>query len=156
MGFMDKLFGKGPQYPPLNESDPAGAEYKKAKDFIKKIVKEYSQSQDVSKSHRVGDKNWIEMVGAGNSCFLYIGTPPKVYAFAWKDGNGEFDFKDYVLSKKLEKPVIGGYLGGIGTFYEKYKSAPRYQADLEGTTVIVIDSKEMAEKLQQLAKEIQK
>ncbi len=156
MGFMDKLLGKQPQYAPLKDSDPVSAEYNKAKDFIKKTIQQYKQSQDVSKSHRIGEKSWIEVVASGNSQFLYIGTPPEVFAFTWKDGNSELDFKDYVISKKMDKPTIGKYMGAIRSLSEKYKSAPRFQTELDGSKIIVVDSKEMVEKLLYITKEMQK
>lgn len=130
MGILDKLTGKGKEYPQLDESIPAFAQLDGIRENLTRLVSDIDDN--------------IEIVPADQAAYVYYGKPPKMFGIAWvHDGQIE-NFKSLVDEKGFSPNALQALTMQLKGAYEEHKSDDRFSYNIGDKKVTVIPSSGMA------------
>lgn len=123
MGFFGKLFGKGEELPPLDQSSPAANRLNKFKAELEAFV------------GKMNDR--LEFVPADEAVYCFIGKPPAMFGMAWFHDGKEHNLKTLAKDKGLSTKKLQTMSLRLGEAYEKYQEEPRFSVTIAGKSVIV-------------------
>jgi len=127
MGFMDKLFGSGKEYPPLSKDDPAAQKLDTLRQPVEKFVSEVNDP--------------IEVVPGNETAFFFIGKPPKKFGVAWVGKDGKVvNFKSLVEEKGLSIISLERLSDRLKEVYIQHQEEPRFSATIKDKQVVVTPS----------------
>ncbi|MDX1764567.1 MAG: hypothetical protein R3231_09625 [bacterium] len=143
MGFLDGLFGKKQDYPPLEESSPAASRIGQMKEPLEKLTSEFSDD--------------IEIVPTEQVAYAFIGKPPKKFGVAWVEASGKINnFKTLVDEKGLSMPSLERLSNELKDAYIRSENESRYATTIADRKVVVTPSEAMASDIKKIIDEFAK
>lgn len=143
MGFLDSIFGKKQDYPPLDESNPAASRIGQMKEPLEKLTSEFSDP--------------IEIVPTDEVAYAFIGKPPKKFGVAWVEASGKINnFKTLVDEKGLSVVSLENLSSKLKDAYIRSESESRYAASIGDRKVVVTPSETMASDIKKIIQEFVK
>jgi hypothetical protein len=140
MGFLDKLIGKGKDYPPLEPNHPAavrlGAIQPQLEPFVKKVT----------------DK--LEIVPLDKEAVIFVGRPPDAFGAAWVHEGKVENFKTLMQDRKLPPDQVQLLSDKLRDAYVRSKDAPRYAALVAEKQVVVTPSETLEKDVAQVFRQL--
>ena len=131
MGFLSQIFGKKPEYPPLEASEPAADRLEEMKEQLEKLAEELPDS--------------LEIVPADDAAYAFIGNPPKKFGIAWVDMEGRIhNFKSLVDEKGLSVVTLERLSDELKAAYVRGEKEQRFSARVGDHDVVVTPSAMLA------------
>ena len=140
MGFLNKLMGKGKDYPPLEPTHPANARLGAIKEQLEPFVKQ------------VSDK--LEIVPLDREAVIFVGKPPDAFGAAWIQGGRVANFKTLMQERKLPPDQIQMLSDKLREVYVRSMDAPRYAAVVAEKQVIVTPSESLERDVIQIFRQL--
>lgn len=123
MGFLEKLFGKKEELPPLDPSSPAAGRLGKFHGELEAFVS------------KMNDR--LEFVPADEAVYCFIGKPPAMFGMAWFHGGKEHNLKTLAKDKGLSSKKLQNMSLQLGEAYAKYMGEPKFSTTIAGKQVLV-------------------
>jgi hypothetical protein len=136
MGFLDKILGSKPSYPPL----PVGTDAMAKLDEVKAPLEELA--------HKVRDP--LQVVPAAHEAFVFLGKPPENFGLAWIHDGKVSSLKDLMQEHHLSQGQVERLLDRLGNAYQHASETPRYSAEFGGKQMVVIPSKDLEQEMHQI------
>jgi hypothetical protein len=140
MGFLDKLIGKGKDYPPLEPTHPAAARLGAIQSQLEPFVK------------KVTDK--LEIVPLDKEAVIFVGKPPDAFGAAWVHEGKVENFKTLMQDRKLPPDEVQLLSDRLRDAYVRSKDAPRYAARVAEKQVIVTPSETLEKDVAQVFRQL--
>ena len=142
MSFFDKFKSKDKEYPELDTNSPTAQLLDKMKNSLESFAAQV--------------KDPLEIVPSGDTTYVFIGKPPKVFGFVWVQKEGVFNMKKVIAEKGIPPTEFQLLSDELRDAYQKSEATQRYTTKLAGKTIIVISSEILANDLEKVIKKIQK
>ena len=139
MGFLDALFGKKTEPPPLDPTSAAAA----------RIAAFAGHLEEFARRVRVP----LELVPAADTVYVYLDKPPGAFGLAWFEGGREVNFTTLKEDQGLSQGRIQTLSKKLGAAYRKHAGAPRYAATIAGREVLVTPSEALAGEIRKAIEE---
>ena len=123
MGLLNKLFGGGEVFPPLDPSSAAAARIEGQRAALEEIA------------GRVRDR--LELVPAEEMVLAFIGNPPERFGVAWFTNGEEHNFKRLLSEKGLAQQDLQRISQLLAEAYERHQQEPRFTVVLAGRKLTV-------------------
>ncbi|MGW8161582.1 MAG: hypothetical protein ACWGN1_04985 [Desulfobulbales bacterium] len=124
---MDKLFGSGKEYTPLQKDDQAAQKLDALKQPVEKLVAQINDP--------------LEVVPGEETAFFFIGKPPKKFGVAWVGQDGKIiNFKSLVEEKGLSMISLEKLSDRLKSVYIAHQEEPRYSTTISDKQVVVTPS----------------
>lgn len=130
MGFFDKLFRGGEQYPALEPDAPAAARVARVEGELRSLADK--------------TRDRLEVVPGDAKAYVFVGKPPKAFGLVWFAPGEEGNLKSLMAEKKLDVRKAGGLVEALAEAYEQSRSEPRFMTELGGRTLVVTPSDRLA------------
>lgn len=131
MGFLSRIFGSQPDYPPLASSDPAAGRLEALREPIEKLAKELPDP--------------LEIVPTDEAAYAFIGKPPKKFGIAWVDAEGQVhNFKSLVEEQGLSVVTLEKLSDELKNAYIRGEDEDRFMARVGEREVVVTPSETLA------------
>lgn len=126
MGLFSRLFGGGPEYPPLPPDSPLNARVRDLNDHLSDLARQVRQP--------------LEVLPLPNAAYVFIGKPPKNFGMAWVHDGEVSGLNTLVQEKGVSPSAVEELMTKLQDAYVAAEDAQRYAADLGGRQVVVTDS----------------
>ena len=126
MGMFSRLFGGGPDYPPLPPDSVLNARLHDLNDQLADLAGKVKQP--------------LEVLPLPNAAYVFIGKPPKRFGMAWVHDGEVSGFQALVQEKGVSPAAVEDLVDKLQHAYVEADDARRYSADLDGQAVVVTDS----------------
>ncbi len=126
MGMLNKLFGRGEDYPPLPQDDQARAK-------LDEIHLELESLTNKVRDH-------LEVVPADHAAYIFLGKPPKHFGIAWIHDGKVSSLKELIDENQLTPVKVDQLLNDLREAYTHAIDAPRYTTHIGNKDVVVIPS----------------
>jgi len=136
MGFLDRLFGGGPQYPPLEAGSGAAERLDPFSDKLESIAGSV--------------RDPLEAVPKNDELYVFVGNPPKGFGVFRYSDDGEENLVEVMREHKLGASKMQAISNQARKAYVEYQEAPRFTHEVGARKVTVIDSEPLAEKLDEV------
>lgn len=136
MGFFGKLFNKEEEFPQLDAASQASATLIEYKSTLEQFMK------------NVSDR--IEIVPAEKTVYVFIGKPPGQFGLVWPENGQMVNFKTVTADKGLQQQQILRIYGRLGETYAEFQAAERFGTTISGKKVIILPSKDLAVKIEDI------
>jgi hypothetical protein len=136
MKMLDRLFGRGKDYPPLPQDSQATARLDEIHEELESLT------------HKVRDR--LEIVPADHAAFIFLGKPPKRFGIAWIHDGKVSSLKELVDEHHLTPAGVDQLLNELGEAYTHATDAPRYCSHVGNKDVVVIPSKDLENEVQEI------
>lgn len=136
MGFLDKIFGSKPSYPPLPAGDVAMSQLDEVRAPLETLA------------HKVSDH--LEVVPAAHEAFVFLGKPPEAFGLAWIHDGQITGLKEFVKAHHLKEAEVERLLAQLGEAYQHASQTPRYSAEIGGKQMVVIPSSTLEQEMHQI------
>lgn len=130
MGIFEKLFGKKETLPALDPASEAAERLRSLRGQLETLAETIH--------------DYIEMVPADDSVFVYIGKPPGTFGMVWFENGLKVNFKTLARNKGLSQRKIQTLAARLGEAYEKYADSKRFVTTIARRDVIVTPSDSFA------------
>ncbi|MFC1549479.1 hypothetical protein ACFL4R_01250 [Nitrospirota bacterium] len=130
MGLLDKLLGKGKDYPPLDESAPAFAQLDGVRENLAKLASDINDN--------------MEIVPADQAAYVYFGKPPKMFGISWIHEGRIVNVKTLVDEKGFSPSALQHLTELLKGAYEDHQNEDRFSYGLGEKKVTVIPSAGLA------------
>ena len=131
MGFLDQIFGKKPDYPPLAASAPAAERIGKMKEPLEQLAEEVPSP--------------LEIVPTDDAAYAFIGKPPKKFGVAWVKPGGKIqNFKTLVDEKGLSVVSLEQLSEELKEAYIRGEKEERFSTQIGERDVVVTPSESLA------------
>lgn len=142
MGFFDKFKSKDIEYPALDQSSPAAQALGSLKNPLESFAAQV--------------KDPLEIVPSGDSAYVFVGKPPKVFGFVWVKKDTVFNMKKVVAEKGIPVTEFQLLSDEIRDVYIKNQATDRFKANIGGKSIVVIPSENLARELENVVRKIEK
>ena len=129
MSFFSKLFGKNPDYPPLDEGSAAAKQLAAVQEPLQKLADEVSDP--------------LEIIPSEGTAYVFVGKPPKKFGLAWIHDGEVSNFKTLVEEKGLEPNALRGIVEELTEAYEQSSEAKRYVTKIGKKPLVVTPNPEL-------------
>lgn len=136
MGFLEKLFGGGKNYPALEADTSAAKKLAAVKDPLEKL------------SEKVKDP--MEVIPAEDSAFVFIGNPPKNFGMAWVEEGKVHNFKTLSEEKDVSQKQLLKIVDALAEAYKRIDIKKRYSAKIGGKVVTVTPSQDLGREVKNI------
>jgi hypothetical protein len=126
MGMLNKLFGRGEDYPPLPSDNQA----------MTRLDEVHAELESLTT--RVRDH--LEIVPAEHEAFVFMGKPPKRFGIAWIHDGRVSSLKELIDENQLTPAMVEQLIDELRQAYAHASDAPRYTAHIGDKEVVVIPS----------------
>jgi hypothetical protein len=140
MGFFDRIFGSGKEYPELDPSSPAQGRLDKFRTQLLEL------SSDV--------KQPLEVIPGDERAFVFIGSPPKKFGVAWVEEGKINNLKTLAEEKNVEPHKIQALAERLRKIYEANQQDERFSAKLGDRSVVVTPSDEFRMQIRGVIEEV--
>ena len=123
MSLFSRLLGKHPDYPPLEESNPAARQLAAIREPLQKLASEVSDP--------------LEVVPSEGTAYVFVGKPPKKFGLAWIHDGKVSNFKTLVEEKGIQPSALRSLLERLTTAYERSDGATRYMSNIGDRQFVV-------------------
>jgi hypothetical protein len=136
MGFLDRILGSKPAYPPLPAGDEAMVKLEEVKAPLEELA------------HKVSDR--LQVVPAAHEAFVFLGKPPENFGLAWIHDGKVSSLKDLTQEHHLSQGQVEKLVDRLGEAYQHASETPRYSAEFGGKQMVVIPSKDLEQEMHQI------
>ncbi len=136
MGFLEKLFGGGKNYPALETDTSAAKKLAAVKDPLEKL------------SEKVKDP--MEVIPADDSAFVFIGNPPKNFGMAWVEEGKVHNFKTLSEEKDVSQKQLLKIVDALADAYKRTDIKNKYSAKIGGKVVTVTPSQDLGREVKNI------
>lgn len=126
MGFMDKMFGKNPQYPDLAGDSTAAAQLAAIKSNLEKLAKDVHDP--------------MEVVPCDNGAYVFIGKPPKKFGIAWIEGDNIKSFKTLMEEHGVTAQKVAKLSDDLREVYLRHHDTEHYHTKIANRDIVVTPS----------------
>ncbi len=127
MGMLNKLFGKGDDYPPLPQDGEAMAKLDGIHEELESLA------------HKVHER--LEIVPAEHEAFVFLGKPPKRFGIAWIHDGNVMSLKEMIEENHLTPAAVERLIDELREAYTHASDAQRYTTHIGEKDVVVTPSK---------------
>jgi hypothetical protein len=135
MGFLDTLFRKKINCPPLDPTSAAAA----------RIAARSAQLEPLVRKIHVR----LELVPAADTVYVFLDKPPGAFGLAWFDNGREVNFTTLKENQGLSQGRIQILSKKVGVAYKKSAGTARYALTIAGREVQVTPSDELSAAIKQ-------
>ena len=135
MGF----FNRKPNYPELTPDSPAAEQIRTIEASLKELIGQISDP--------------LEVVPANGHAFVFIGKPPKRFGMAMLD-NEVHSFVGAAKEHGLEPAEMQKINEQLRDAYIDCQDAQRYQTQIEGKSVVITPSLQLAKKVEEITNRV--
>jgi len=139
MRFLDAVFGKKTEPPPLDPTSAAAA----------RIAAFAGHLEEFARRVHVP----LELVPAADTVYVYLDKPPGAFGLAWFEGGREVNFTTLKEDQGLSQGRIQILSRKLGAAYKKHAGAPRYTATIAGRELLVTPSEALAGEIRKAIEE---
>jgi hypothetical protein len=136
MGFLDKVFGKTPQYPDLARDSAAAGQLAAIKANLEKLA------QDVNDP--------MEVVPSNDGAYVFIGKPPKKFGIAWIEGDQIKSFKTLMDEHGITAQKVQKLSDELREIYTRHHDTEHYRAMIADRDIVVTPSKPLEEEVRKV------
>ncbi len=140
MGILDKLLGKGKDYPPLDPQSTAATRLNRLQEQLEPFVKQVSDR--------------MEIVPLEQEAVVFVGKPPDAFGAAWIRGGKVMNFKTMMQEKKLPPDQVQMLSDKLRGAYVESRDAERFAAAIGGKTVLVTPSDALERSVSRIFQEL--
>ena len=133
MGILDKLFGGGQEYPPLEQTDPIAERLAAYEETLGLLCEEISDP--------------LEVIPTEHAAYVFIGKPPKKFGFAWIEGDTVHNFKTLVDKRGMNPMSLQILSEQLRDAYTMSTAGTRFSAAVRGRPVVVNSSEPLQTQL---------
>jgi hypothetical protein len=133
---LDRLFGRGRDYPPLPQDNQATARLHEIHEALESLT------------HKVRDH--LEIVPADHAAYIFLGKPPKHFGIAWIHDGKVSSLKELIEENHLTPSTVEQLLDELREAYTHATDAPRYSAHIGNKDVVVIPSKDLENEVHEI------
>jgi len=123
---FSKLFGGGPDYPPLPPDSALNARLHDLNEPLTDLAGKVRQP--------------LEVLPLPNAAYVFIGKPPKRFGMAWVHDGEVSGFQALVQEKGVSPAAVEDLVDKLQDAYVAAGDAQRSSAELDGQPVVVTDS----------------
>lgn len=135
MGFLDAVFGKKAEHPPLDPASEAAA----------RIAARSAQLAPFVRKIHVR----LELVPAADTVYAYLDKPPGAFGLAWFENDREVNFTTLKEDQGVSQGRIQILSAKLAAAYKKHVGERRYAATIAGREVLVTPSDALAAEIRQ-------
>ena len=136
MGFIEKLFGGGKNYPALADDTSVAKKLAAIKDPLEKLSEEV--------------KDPMEVIPVDDSAFVFIGNPPKNFGMAWVEEGKVHNFKTLSEEKNVSQKQLLKIVDALAEAYKRTDVKSRYSATIGGKVVTVTPSQDLGREVKNI------
>jgi hypothetical protein len=133
MGFLDAVFGKKAEHPPLDPASEAAARIAARSELLDEFAR------------RVHVR--LELVPAADTVYIYLDKPPGAFGLAWFEDGLEVNFTVLKQDQGLSQGRIQLLSKRLAAAYKESSGAARYTTTIAGREVLVTPSDALAEEI---------
>ena len=126
MGFFDKMFGGGHDYPELATGTEAAARIEAIRGNLEKLARDVSDP--------------LEVVPSEAGAYVFIGKPPKRFGIAWIEGNEVKSFKSLMEEHGVSGEAVAKVSDELREIYQRHQDENRFHAKVAERDVVVTPS----------------
>ena len=139
MGFLDTLFRKKINCPPLDPTSAAAAG----------IAARSAQLEPLVRKIHVR----LELVPAADTVYVFLDKPPGAFGLAWFENGREVNFTSLKADQGVSQGRIQMLSKQLASAYKKSAGAERFALTIAGREVMVTSSDELAAAIKQAIEE---
>jgi len=136
MGFLDKMFGKNPQYPDLAGDSAAAGQLAAIQSNLEKLAKDVSDPMEVVPSH--------------DGAYVFIGKPPKNFGIAWIEGDQIKSFKTLMEDHGMSTSEVAKLSDQLREVYTRHHETEHFQTTIANRNVVVTPSKPLEQEVRKV------
>jgi hypothetical protein len=136
---LDRLFGRGRDYPPLPQDNQATARLDEIHEALESLT------------HKVRDH--LEVVPADHAAYIFLGKPPKHFGIAWIHDGKVSSLKELIEENHLTPTTVEQLLDDLREAYTSASGAPRYSLHIGNKDVVVIPSETLESEVHDILEE---
>jgi hypothetical protein len=140
MGILDKILGKGQNYPPLDPASPAASRLSAIQQLLEPFVKQVSDR--------------LEIVPLDREAVVFIGKPPDAFGAAWVHDGKISNFKTLMQEKKLPADQFQLVSDRLRDAYVRSRETDRFSAAIGGKTIVVTPSESLERDVTKIFQEL--
>ena len=129
MSIFNKLFGRNPDYPPLEDSDPAAKQLAAIQEPLQKLANEVSDP--------------LEVIPSEGTAYVFVGKPPKKFGLAWIHDGKVSNFKTLVEEKGIQPSALESIVDELKAAYERSGGATRYVSRIGEKQLVVTPNEDL-------------
>lgn len=129
MGFMDKMFGRSPQYPDLAGDSTAAEQLAAIKSNLEKLAKDVHDP--------------MEVVPSDNGAYVFIGKPPKKFGIAWIEGDNIKSFKTLMEEHGVTAQKVAKLSDDLREVYMRHHDTEHFHAMIANRDIVVTPSESL-------------
>ena len=133
MRFLDAVFGKKAEHPPLDPASEAAARIAASSELLDEFAR------------RVHVR--LELVPAADTVYIYLDKPPGAFGLAWFEDGLEVNFTVLKQDQGLSQGRIQLLSKRLAAAYKESTGAARYRTTIAGREVLVTPSDALAEEI---------
>ena len=141
MTLFSRLFGKNPDFPPLEENNPAAKQLAAIQGPLQELAGEVSDP--------------LEVVPSEGTAYVFVGKPPKKFGLAWIHDGCVSNFKTLMQEKGIKPSAIQGIVEQLTTAYESSGGAARYVSKIGDKQFVVTPNDRLGEKVHEIMESIE-
>lgn len=130
MGFLDAVFGKKAEPPPLDPASEAAIRIAARRELLEEFVGRVPVP--------------LELVPAAETVYVYLDKPPGAFGLAWFEDGREVNFTTLKQDQGLSQGRIQVLSKRLGMAYKRYSGEMRFVATIAGREVLVTPSAALA------------
>ena len=139
MGLLDRFFGKGKDYPPLDSNSEAARKIQKVRKELETLA------NDV--------KDPLEVIPGSDTSYVFIGKPPRKYGMAFIQNGQVLNLQSFAQKRKLSEAAVANLSDRLTEVYKQNLSSERFSAQIGDRPVVVNPSGGLKQALDNLLRE---
>jgi len=126
MGFFNKMFKQGQQYPELSGNSTAAEQLEAIRANLEKLAGDVSDR--------------MEVVPTDERAYVFIGKPPKKFGIAWIEGGEVKSFKTLMEEHGISQQEIARVSDRLRDAYNRHHESEHYQMMIANREIVVTPS----------------
>jgi hypothetical protein len=123
MGILDRFFGKGKDYPPLEPDCEAARKIEKVRKELETLAKDV--------------KDPLEVIPGTETSYVFIGKPPRKYGMAFIQNGQVLNLQSFAQKKKLSETDVAKLSNRLTDVYSQNQSSQRYSTQIGDRPIVV-------------------
>lgn len=136
MGLLEKLFSSKPDFPAIDPGSAAAMRVGRVERELSNLASEV--------------RTKLEVVPAEPAAYVFIGKPPKEFGLAWIHDGKVSGLNTLVKEHGLKASEIGNVVDQLRAAYQRNMDVNRYTAKVQGVSVVVTPSDDLAKEVHEI------
>ena len=129
MSLFSRLFSKHPDYPPLEDTNPAAERLATIREPLQRLASQVSDP--------------LEVIPSEGTAYVFVGKPPKKFGLAWIHDGEVSNFKTLIEEKGLKPAALQGIVDKLTQAYEQSDGATRYVSSIGNRELVVTPNEDL-------------